>query len=93
VGRGLHNAAKQRGCTGIFESEDIGLIATGEKAGQVPDSLSRLAQIYREKADAARSIGKFWSISNMILFQIVVSGVVVIFIAKTYAGVLLKLMP
>jgi type IV pilus assembly protein PilC len=79
--------------SGIFDPEDMGLIAAGEKTGQVPDSLSKLTEIYLDRAESARKVGKMWSISQLILFQIVVSGVALIVVAKSYAGVLLKLMP
>jgi len=77
----------------VFEPEDMGLIAAGEKTGQVPDSLTKLADVYRDRAESARNVGRFWSISNLILFQIIITGVALIVMTESYAGVLLKLMP
>ncbi len=87
------SVADMAAMSGVFDQEDVGLLAAGEKAGQVPESLTRLAELYRDRADGARSVGRAWSISNLILFQIVVAGVVVIFLTKTYADVLMKMMP
>lgn len=84
--------AEMAALSDVFDPEDMGLISAGEKAGQVPESLSRLAELYRDRAEGARSVGRFWSVSQLILFQIVVTGVIVIVMAKSYVGVLLKMM-
>ena len=85
--------AEMAALSNVFDPEDMGLLSAGEKTGQVPQSLQKLSEIYSDRATGARTVGRFWSISNMILFQIIVSGVVIIFVARSYAGALFKLMP
>lgn len=78
------------GASGVFEPEDVGLISTGEKTGQVPASLSKLAELYADKALAAKSVGKMYSVSIAVSVQIAVGGLIMIIMASSYFGSIFK---
>ncbi|MGQ9456464.1 MAG: type II secretion system F family protein [Armatimonadota bacterium] len=80
------------GVSGVFEPEDLGMIAAGEKAGQLPATFARLAAVYAERAAAQKAAGRALSVSLMIASLIAMSGVLVIMMAKSYFGTMLEFM-
>ena len=78
--------------TGVLEPEDVGLISAGEKTGQIPEIVSKLAEMYALKAESQKTLGRMWSVSLVTAAQLAIGGVGMILMAKSYAGVLLKLM-
>lgn len=80
------------GLAGVFEPEDLGMIAAGEKAGQLPATFARLAAVYAERAAAQKAAGRALSVSLMIASLIAMSGVAVIIMVKSYFGTMLEFM-
>lgn len=78
--------------SGIFDRDDLGLIIAGQQSGSLPEIMGNLSTNYASRADAARSIGKTWSLSLMILAQIVMAGVIVIMVALGYRNYLAPLL-
>lgn len=74
----------------VLESDEIGLLAAGEKTGQVPDSLGRIAGMYLDRARAQRTAGRVLSISLMNSLIIALSGLAIIVLAKSYFGPMAK---
>lgn len=70
--------------SGVLKPEEVALIASGEKSGQVPEVLSRLSQAYDEKAKLQKSAARALSISLMSAFVIALTGAAIIVIVKTY---------
>jgi type IV pilus assembly protein PilC len=68
----------------VLESDEIGLLAAGEKAGKVPESLGHIAAMYLDKAGAQRTAGRVLSISLMNSLIIFLSGLAVIVFVKSY---------
>ncbi|MCX8059823.1 MAG: type II secretion system F family protein, partial [Aquificaceae bacterium] len=59
--------------SGVLKPEEVYLIASGEKSGQVPEVLSRLSQTYDEKAKLQKSAARALSISLML------SGIIILY--------------
>lgn len=75
----------------VMEPEDVALISTGERTGQLPETLSRLSSTYAGKAALQKSTARIISISLMNSALIAMSGVTIIIIAKTYITPIAKL--
>ncbi|MGI6296734.1 MAG: type II secretion system F family protein [Armatimonadota bacterium] len=74
---------------GLFENDDIGLTVAGERSGNLPNAFSQLARIYQDRAGQQKTLGKTFSISAFITFQIAVSGILTILLAYSYFNKLL----
>ena len=64
--------------------DDIGMVASGERAGAVPEILGRLSEYHHDAADSARGIGRMIGIHALILFFIITSGAFAIMAEKGY---------
>jgi type II secretory pathway component PulF len=89
---GSAGVAQMAAAAGVLEPDDLALINTGEKTGQVPATLSKLAEIYADKAAAQKTTCRMWSVSLATAAQLAISGAAVILMASTYRDVLVKLM-
>ena len=76
----------------VLEPEDVAFIATGEKTGQVPATVGKLAETYADKAASQKTVGRMWSVSLVVAVQLAIGGAALIFMASTYAKTLMKLM-
>lgn len=81
---GAERAADLLQLSGVFEVDDVGIAQVGEKSGRLPEALGQMANVYFERADHQRSIGRAVSVSSFITSQIIVSGIATIIIAYTY---------
>lgn len=70
----------------VLEPEEVSLIASGEKTGQVPDSLARISSTYEEKARLQKSTARILSIGLMNSSLIAITGIGLIVLAKTYVA-------
>lgn len=70
--------------SGIFDSDDIGMASAGERAGRLPEAFAQLSRIYQDRATQQKTIGRLWSVSAFISFQIAVSGIGIIVLAYSY---------
>jgi type II secretory pathway component PulF len=70
--------------SGVFAADDVGMVASGEKAGAVPETLGRLADYQADAADSARSTGRMIGTHGLILFIIITSGYFAIMAEKGY---------
>lgn len=49
--------------SGVFEPDEVGMAASGEKSGQVPEVLANMSSIYTDKAAAASTRGRVVSVT------------------------------
>lgn len=77
---------------GVLAMEDVALIAGAEKAGDLPATLGRLANMYASEAEAHRATGRIWSLSMVTAVQIAIGGAAIIYMASSYGKALMKLM-
>ena len=78
--------------SGIFEPEDLALIATGEKTGQLPASFGKLSETYISRAALQNTAGRVTSVSILIASQLAIGGIAAAVMAWTYRGVAYTLM-
>jgi len=73
--RKLEHILRQPGSTlqqaiaqsGVFDDQDVGMVATGERAGSIPEMLGRLANDHGGAADAARTRNRYLTILIIII--------------------------
>lgn len=70
--------------SGVFENDDVGLAMAGEKSGRVPEMLAKLSSTYADRVNAVKMQGRLFSISAMITFSIILTGIIVIIMAWSY---------
>lgn len=70
--------------SGVFDLDDVGMAAAGEKAGKVSETLANLAKLYEDKVASLRISGRVMSIMLIIISQTIVIGVAAIMAAKGY---------
>lgn len=70
--------------SGAFEAEDSGMIASGERAGSVPEILERMSNYHNESASRAKLISRGAAIHGIILVMIVLPGIITILMARGY---------
>ncbi len=80
-GTPLHEAFAS---TGLFANETEQLIATGVVSGQMVDMLDRVAEYYQSNVDRAFAAARFWMYRLGITATIVLAGVLLIMMFKTY---------
>lgn len=78
--------------SGIFALDDVGMVATGERAGSVPETLEQLASYHSDAAENARRTARAVSIQALILSFIIAGGVVVVAVEKGHGDFYLNLM-
>ncbi len=74
----------------VLEPEDVSMISTGERTGQLPETLAKLSTIYAERAAAQKSAGRLLSISLMNAALIAMSGLAVAVIVRSYVSPIIK---
>ena len=75
--------------SGVFTLDDTGMIGNGERAGSVPEMLERLAGYHGDTAATAKTKSRMIAIQMLVLFLIISTGLVTIFMMKDYAGFVL----
>ncbi len=78
--------------SGVASPEDVGLAASGEKAGQLPDVLSHLSRHYEERAASQKTAAKAAAIFALTMFSIIFTGYVMIRAVASYAELPFKIM-
>ncbi len=78
--------------SGVLEPEEVAMIASAERAGQLPETLARLSITYSERASLQKSAGRAVSVSLLIASLIAMSGIALVIIVKSYFGTMLKFM-
>ena len=53
---------------GVFDSDDIGLVSAGERAGRLPEALNNLSLLYTDRASAYNTRGRTASVLSLMLF-------------------------
>lgn len=76
----------------VLLPEDVALISGGEKAGDIPGAFSRLSEMYSLQSEVQRTVAKTLSISLLVSSQLILAGVVIIYMASSYRTALFKLM-
>ena len=74
----------------VFEPDDIGMAAVGEKSGSIPEVLSNLSRIYDNNAASQLTKGRMWSISAITTFTLILTGYAVIIMASSYSDIIRK---
>lgn len=80
-GMALHDAFT---ATGLFANETEQLLATGVLSGQMVDMLDRVAEFYQNNVDRAFSHARFWMYRLGITATIILVGVLLIMMFKSY---------
>ncbi len=70
--------------SGVFASDDSGMVATGERAGAVPDMLSKMADHHASVADTSKSRQKVLSIIIFIVGLSVITGYITFLAMQSY---------
>jgi type II secretory pathway component PulF len=94
--RGVGDLMRQPGVTlqqalqnaGVFSIDDVGMVASGEKAGSIPETLDKLSSYHADAAESRRSRGRFFSVQFLIWFLLITTGAFVLFAASGYASLL-----
>jgi type II secretory pathway component PulF len=81
AGEPIHDAFMR---TGLFANETEQLLATGVVSGQVVEMLDRVAEYYQQNVDRAFGNARFWLYRLSITLFIVLSGMVLIVLVRTY---------
>ena len=76
--------AEMIAASGLFEPDAVGLVASGEKAGQVPAALSNLSAAYADRSASQKPIGRMWSISLLTSSILALSGYIIIKMIRSY---------
>lgn len=84
AGGSTESASNRFAAAGLFDSDDIGMAAAGERSGRLPDAFAQLARTYNDRAAAQKSMGRIWSTSAFISFQIAISGLLMIIMTYSY---------
>lgn len=63
--------------SGAFDMELVGIIAAGEKSGQIPEALANVSRTCEDMADAKKAIGRRASITAMTVFSLIICGIAV----------------
>lgn len=91
--RAIHTSvADLVAASGVLEPEDVAMIASAERAGQLSETLARLSNTYSERASLQKSAGRALSISLLIASLIAMSGIALVIMVKSYFGTMLKFM-
>lgn len=75
--------------SGVFEMDDIGLVAAGEKSGSLPEAMLKVSEYYADRASTQKTVGKFWSIMLLMILQAVLTVLAFYFMAAGYRDYLL----
>lgn len=72
----------------VFEMDDIGLATAGEKSGSLPEAAANMASMYTNRAAAQKTMGRFWSITLILILNGALTVLAVYMMAKGYAAFL-----
>jgi len=70
--------------SGVFPEEDLGMIASGERAGSVPEMLERLSSYHADAASSAKTKGRMLSFEALVLPIIIATGYLLIRMVQGY---------
>lgn len=74
----------------VFDMEDVGLLASGEKSGTVPDVLAHLAQDQQQRLESMRLSGRTKSTTIMVVVGLVLAIIVMVLLWSSYADLAFK---
>ncbi|MDO8684440.1 MAG: type II secretion system F family protein [Armatimonadota bacterium] len=76
---------------GVFDLETVGLLASGERAGDIPGMLQKMSQYQDSFASAQRTKGRGISTSAFITTCLILVGLFLILIVKGYVDAIFKI--
>jgi type IV pilus assembly protein PilC len=75
---------------GVLDPEDVAMITTAERAGQLPETFAQLATKYTERAATQKTVARTVATSLLISSLIAMSGVALVILVKSYSGSILQ---
>ncbi len=70
--------------SGIFDNDDIAMVASGEKAGSVPQVLADMSAVYANRAEARASAAKAIAGTTLTVSLLLLGGYIIVKVASSY---------
>ncbi|MGC8862388.1 MAG: hypothetical protein ACP5R5_06375, partial [Armatimonadota bacterium] len=77
--------------SGVFDQEDVAAVASGEKAGRIPEVLAARAAAYADSADARKTIGRATSGTMFTTSSLILAGYVLYRTITSYFDLAFKI--